>query len=90
MVWGCMTTSGVDYRGRIEGKIDGELYEEILDDHVFQTLEYCGLDSTNFIFQQDNDPKHTSNCAQKWFEDHIVELLNWLGQPPYLNPIDHL
>src|SRR3954468_6177748 len=43
MIWGCMTTTAVGLRCRIEGKIDAELYEEILEDHVFQTLEYYDL-----------------------------------------------
>src|SRR4051812_40724914 len=72
-----MTTAGVGLMWRIEGKMDAELYEEILEDHVFQTLEYYDLDPSNFILQQDNDPKHTSKRAKKWFEDHEVELLDW-------------
>ena len=50
MIWGCMTTSGVVYMCRIEGKMDGQLYVEILEDHVFQTLEFYGLDSNNKLF----------------------------------------
>ena len=76
MIWGCMTTSGVGFMCRIEGKMDAELDTKILEDHVFQTLEYYDLDSNNFIFQQDNDPKHTSKRSQKWFEEHEVELLD--------------
>ena len=90
MIWGCMTIHGVGYMCRIEGRMDAELYEEILEDHVFPTLEYYGMDEEDFIFQQDNDPKHTSKRAKKWFEDHNITLLDWPPQSPDLNPIEHL
>ena len=49
MVWGCMTAKEVKYMCRIEGKIDAALYKKILEDNVFQSLEYYDLDSGDFI-----------------------------------------
>jgi len=49
-----------------------------------------------WVFQQDNDPKYTSNFARvlwviillkKWFQDRIKE---WLAQSPDLNLIENL
>ena len=40
-------------------------------------MEESGISEDDIIFQQDNDPKHTSRKAQKWFEEQKIKLLDW-------------
>ncbi|ORD98996.1 TCB2 [Hepatospora eriocheir] len=47
-----------------------------------------GLDE--FILQQDNDPKHTSNVVKDWFDEKNIDVLPWLPQSPDMNPIEHI
>ncbi|KIK78324.1 hypothetical protein PAXRUDRAFT_164281 [Paxillus rubicundulus Ve08.2h10] len=49
MVWGCIGWNG---------------YVAILEGGLLQSMQDSGIPADEVIFQQDNDPKHTSRRAQ--------------------------
>ena len=90
MVWGCMGWNGVGKLMEVVGKMNAEQYCEILEHALDESFEELEMTEGERIFQQDNDPKHTSKQADQWFSDNNIEVMEWPPQSPDLSPIEHL
>jgi transposase len=88
MAWGCFSYNGVGRLQLIDGIMDASDYCTILSDNLFASASEMGLN--NFIFMQDNDPKHTSRLAKTFFSENNIEVLEWPAQSPDMNPIENL
>ena len=65
-VWGCFNGLGIGDLKNIDRKIDKKVYQQILICHGVPTVLY--LVDQGFVYQQDNDPKHTSQLCKKYSE----------------------
>ncbi|KAI3377259.1 hypothetical protein L3Q82_009163, partial [Scortum barcoo] len=53
----------------IEGKMNAAMYRDILDENALDLRL-----GRRFIFQQDNDPKHTAKITKEWLQDNSVNV----------------
>jgi hypothetical protein len=66
MLWGCFSVAGTEKLVRIEAKMNGAKYREILDENLLHRAQDLGRRST---FQQDINLKHTAKTTQDWLWD---------------------
>ena len=88
MVWGCFSWYGVGALYHIKGILKKEKYRQILIHQMRPSARR--LQGDDFVFQHDNDPKHTSHLVKNYLQNQQIEVLPWPPQSPDLNPIENL
>ena len=89
MLWGCFAAGETGALHKIDGIMRQDNYREILKQHLKTSGTKLKL-GRKWVFQMDNDPKHTSKVVAKWLKDNKVKVLEWHLQSPDLNPIENL
>lgn len=84
MVWGCMSWYGPGVLVPIRGNMTSAMYIDIINDNIIRSATGMGIQN-DFIFQQDNDPKHTANATKEYFLEVGLEVLEWVSYSPDMN-----
>ena len=81
--------AGIGTLVRMERTMNGAKYRQVLEKNLLQSAKDLRLQQ-RFMFQQDNDPKHTAKATLQWLQKKNMKALEWPSQSPDLNPIDNL
>jgi len=66
----------------------GPIYKDILEQHLLPSAQRAV--PANWVFQDDNDPKHRSKVVKQWVRDHNIKTLAWPSNSPDANPIENV
>ena len=62
------------------------MYREILGDDLLPSVRALKM-GHGWVFQHDNDPKHTAKATKEWLKKKHIKVLEWPSQSPDLNLI---
>lgn len=91
MFWGYMTSKGLGYGCQVyDGTMKAVDYIHILDTNFKESLSFYRYGPDDFIFQHENDRKHTATATKMNLENEENEMLLWPSQSTDLNPKEHI
>ncbi|KAK3524517.1 hypothetical protein QTP70_029827 [Hemibagrus guttatus] len=89
MLWGCFSAKGPGRLIRVKERMNGAMYREILSKNLLPSARALKM-KRGWVFQHDNDPKHTARATKEWLRKKHFKVLEWPSQSPHLNPIENL
>jgi DDE superfamily endonuclease len=96
MVWGCMSARGIGRLHLVNDMVNADKYiTDILKPKLLLSAkDMFGTSargrSNSFVLQQDNALCHTAKKVKAWLARNKLNVLEWPGNSPDLNPIENV
>jgi hypothetical protein len=88
MIWGGFNASGKLILAFVPGRMNSEVYQNVLDACLVPWLE--DNDDGTLIFMHDNAPIHRSRSTTAWLADRNIPTFQHPARSPELNPIENI
>ena len=88
MIWGLIHSKGVGKVIVCPDTVDKHEYVRILKKGLLPWIR--DMDESEYVFMQDGAPAHTSNMALDLLAENGVNVMEWPGNSPDLNPIENI
>lgn len=89
MIWGCITWHGVGTLTAVDGNINADKYQQILDENLWPVLARHFAQG-QYIFQDDNAPVHRARTTQDFLRRNGIKTMSWPAQSPDINVIENI
>ena len=89
-VWGAIGWAGTGGLKRVNGNLNAHAYQDQILHDLQETGPLLAARRVHWIFMQDNAPAHSAASTRAFLEERGISLLEWPGNSPDLNPIEHL
>lgn len=89
-VWGAIGWNGVGPLKLVDGNLNAQRYQQEILPGLEDFAPTLSAHPYNWMFMQDNAPPHRARTTLAYLQAHNVKLLDWPGNSPDLNPIEHV
>ena len=86
---GLHTWHGVGKITAVEGNINAQKYQQILDDNLWPVIAQH-FQNDQYIFQDDNAPVHRARSTQEFIHRNGITTMSWPAHSPDINIIENI
>jgi transposase len=89
-IWACFSANGFGKCYLFTGNLNAERMCKIYSKALLKSVDTLIDDESDWVLQEDNDPKHTSNRCKQWKLQNGITRMSWPAMSPDMNPMENV